>query len=272
MCKDDFNGKDGVRTSYFEGSKKISQTVEYKNGLRNGWLTEYYDNGSLMKKSWYLNDTLQDTTMYFYKNGTMSDLQLFKKGRKEGCWKRFNEEGHCYQEANFKDNHKEGVQLMYTYRSGRLLERSNYKDGWKDGRQEVFYNSGKKKSVCYFNTNRPCKGLEEWYESGKKVDNDFSISIKEKDRLMMESKITYVISFEHPQANDEVRDVLEGESLECMFTGMTWHHTENHFERDFYIYKGGFVMQKVTIAAFRKTYFGNTFIKTATFNVSATHF
>ena len=46
----------------------------------------------------------------------------------------------------------------------------------------------------------------------------------------------------------------------------------NDFVLQFSVYQGGFVMEKVKLAAYRKTRLGNTFIKTISFNASANHF
>ncbi|HKR07487.1 MAG TPA: toxin-antitoxin system YwqK family antitoxin [Bacteroidia bacterium] len=271
-CSEKFDGKNGKRTVYFEGTEKVSQSVEYKNGKKNGWWLEFYENGNPKVKSRYVNDTLQDSSLYYYKNGKFSDIQVFKNGKREGCWKKFNESGMLYSEINFKNNYKEGVQTRYTYNSGRLLERLNYKNGMPHGKQEYFYNSGKPKSVSYYYSNHPCEGLEEWTEGGRKINNDFKISTREQNRVAMENKLKFNVYLENPKPDDEVSEIFESRTRPCFQRGISYEHAGDHFETGFYVYKRGFVMKKIQIAAFRKTAFGNVMVKKTTFNVSATNF
>ncbi|MFI5220251.1 MAG: toxin-antitoxin system YwqK family antitoxin [Bacteroidia bacterium] len=271
-CSTKFDGKNGERIVYFERTKKISQSIEYKNGKKNGWWLEFYENGNPKVKSKYLNDTLQDSSFYYHKNGKFSNIQTFKNGKKEGCWKKFNEKGMLYSEINFKNNAMEGVRTTYTYNSGRVLERLNYKNGMMDGKQEYFYNSGNPKSVCYYSSDYPCAGLEEWTESGKKINNDFRISVEEQNRVIMENKLKFIIRLENPKTDDKVSEIFGNEMNSCFSPGISYKRSGDHFETEFYVYKQGYVMKKIKIATFRKTSMGNVMVKTATFNVSATNF
>lgn len=271
-CTGKFDGKNGKRIVYFEGTEKVSQSIEYKNGKKNGWWLEFYENGNPKVKSRYVNDTLQDSSLYYYKNGKFSDIQVFKNGQKEGCWRKFNENGMLYSEINFKNNRKEGMQTRYSYNSVRLIERLNYKNGMPDGKQERFYNSGKPKSVCYYSLNHPCKGLEEWTEGGRKINNDFKITVREQNRVLLENKLKFNIYLENPKADDKVSEIFDGKTEPCFQRGISYEQKGDHFETEFYVYKRGFVMKQIKIAAFRKTSFGNMMVKTTTFNVSATNF
>jgi antitoxin component YwqK of YwqJK toxin-antitoxin module len=271
-CSGKFDGKNGKRVVYFEGTEKVSQSVDYKDGKKSGWWLEYYENGNAKVKSRYMNDTLQDSWLYYYKDGTFSDIQIFKNGKKEGRWKKFNEKGMLYSEIFYKDGEMDGARTIYTYNSGRVLERLHYKNGVMDGKQEYFYNNGNPKSVSYFSSGQPCPGLEEWTEGGRKLNNDFKISVEEQNRVIMENKLKFKIRLENRKADDKVSEINESETTPCLQQGIPYQQEGDHFETEFYVYKKGFVMKKVKIAAFRKTPFGNVMIKTAAFNVSATNF
>jgi antitoxin component YwqK of YwqJK toxin-antitoxin module len=271
-CSKKFDGKNGTRTIYYEGTDKVSQSIEYKNGKKEGWWLEFYENGNPKVKSFYVNDSLQDSSVYHHKNGALSDIQFYKKGKREGCWKKFNEKGMLVHEANYMNNYKEGISKTYTYNSGRLLEQLNFKEGIKEGKQEYFYNSGKPKCVCYFHNNHPCLGLQEWTESGKKINTDFKISISELNRVLLENKLKLIVRLEHSQHSDEVCEVEMSDSDSCFTGSICFSHEGDQFNRDYYVYKHGFVMRKITIAAMRKTGLGNVMIKTANYNLSATNF
>lgn len=271
-CSRKFDGKNGTRTVYYEGTDKVAQSIEYKNGKREGWWLEFYENGNPKVKSFYVNDSLQDSSVYYHKNGIISDIQFYKKGKKEGCWKKFNEKGMLFHEANYVNNYKDGPSKTYSYNSGHLIEQLNFKDDGKEGKQEYFYNSGKSKCVCYFHENHPCLGLQEWTESGKIINNDFKIKIAEVNRVLLENKLKLIVRLENPQQGDAVREVSASETDSCFTSGIAYSREGDHFETDFQVYKGGFVMRKIKIAAMRKTGLGNVMIKTANYNVSTTNF
>src|SRR5690349_18626163 len=80
-------GKDGTNTTYYVGTKQIMKTVEYKNGKKNGYYTEYYRTGQISSKQFYVNDTIQDTSISFYENGKTAAITVYKKGKRNGTWK-----------------------------------------------------------------------------------------------------------------------------------------------------------------------------------------
>lgn len=269
-CTNTFDGKNGTRIAYFKNTKKISQSVEYKNGHINGLWKEFYETGTLKFCKHYVNDTLQDSSIFYHKNGQISVVEIFRKGKKHGCWKKFNENGKMYGETNFKENSLDGRCNTYTYYSGRPLKLLNYKNNLKDGVQKVFYDNGEQKSISYYSEGKPCKGLEEWTESGKKIINDFKITVVEQNKLLLENKIVFHVKLEDSKPDDKVCEISE--NGDCPEQYMYLTKKDNLFEAEYILYKGDFVMKQVTIAAYRKTTMGNTMIKTTSFNVSATNF
>lgn len=266
-----FNGKNGKRIAHFKGTDKIKQAVEYKDGKLNGFWEEYYITGKLRLRKHFVNDTLQDTSFYYHENGALSDFQIFKKGSKEGCWKRFNPKGVLYSEINFLNDEMCGIRCTYSYNSGKLLERATYKYGHKEGFQELFYKDGSPKCNFYLSSAKMCEGLKEWTEKGKLINNDFKIFVKEENKLALENKLHYEIRLENPQDEDEVLEVEENEKPVCNI-GHPVTFIKDHFEMEVEVSPGYFVMEKRRIAAFRKTAMGNTFVKTSTFTVSSTNF
>ena len=88
----------------------------------------------------------------------------------------------------------------------------------------------------------------------------------------MEGKLIFIITLENPKSDDKVCEIWQDKMMDCYCNGMPYPHINDHFEKAFFIYKGGFIMRKVTVVASRKTDFGNTFFKTVSFNASATNF
>src|SRR5436190_3920303 len=84
--------KKAVKTSHYPGTEIVRQTVEYNNGKKNGYLNEYFRNGKLKARQFYVNDTLHDTTLIFHGNGHLATLHIYKMGKREGKWTDFNPE------------------------------------------------------------------------------------------------------------------------------------------------------------------------------------
>jgi len=201
-CSNEFNGKDGIKTVYFPNSKLIKQVVGYKNGKRNGSLKEYYRNGNLKINQVYQDDFLTDSCITYYENGNIQLVQFIKDKKKEGAWKKFNEQGKLYEEVNYKDDVREGYATKYSYRSLKLLEKKHYVEGKENGKQEFFYLNGKPKAVYYSYDNNPCLGTQEWDESGKEINNDFTIDTYEENKLLLTGRFLIHIKLSNPKPED----------------------------------------------------------------------
>jgi hypothetical protein len=220
----------------------------------------------------FKDDKNVDSALYYHGNGKLAAIQIHNDGKKVGCWKKYNEAGKLYSDMCFEDDRLNGTFLTYTYKSLNLIERFNFRDGYKNGKQETFYNSGKPKSIEYYFDDRLCLGTKEWLETGELVDNDFSIKCTEQNKVNLENTLYYTISLENPRSDDEVFRVFEKDTGNIISKMQKLERRGTNFVLQFSVYKGDFIMEKVKLAAYRKTRLGNTFIKTTTFNASANHF
>jgi len=271
-CCNRFDGKNGIKTVCFSNTEKVQQIIEYKDGKKDGPLKEYYINGNLKVEQYYINDSLRDSSIFYHENGQRNEIQFFKDDKKEGIWKKFNKEGNVYSELSFKDDMLHGTSSTYTYRSGRLLKRLNYQNGRMKGRQEFYHNNGKPKSINYFYNGQPGSGTEEWYESGEMVDNDFKILVQEQNKVLLESTLRYFITLENSKPDDEVFLLSDNDTGHVITTLMPLQKKNGNFIWEYTIARGGFIMERLKLGAFRKTKMGNTFVKTITINVSANNY
>lgn len=271
-CNSRTGESDGVKTIYFEGTQKIRQTITYKDGLRNGEMKEFFPNGNLKAKQFYRNDTVIDTLFFYHSNGQLAEYQIVKDRKKFGCWRKYNKSGRMYSEINFKDGVFDGTSSVYSYNNGKLLERYNFEKGSKHGKQETFYNNGRQKYVAYFYHDQACLGTEEWSERGEKINNDFKISVTEQNQLLMSNTLRYLVKLENPRADDDVYEASLSDTGRVVNTTYHLEKEKDHFKREYTIYKGGFMMQKIKFAAYRKTPMGNTIVKTVVVTASANNF
>lgn len=256
----------------FPGSDKVCQTIEYKDGKRNGVLKEYFENGNLKTIQHFKNGFNVDTALYYHINGKLAAIQIHKEGNKTGCWKKYNEAGKLYSEMCFENDLLNGTLSTYTYKTLRLIERYHFKDGSKDGKQETFYNSGKLKSVVYYKEDQVCLGTKEWLENGDSVNNDFAIKVTEQNKVNLENKLYFFITLQNPQPGDEVWQVLDKDTGNVVTRYSMLKKEGDRFVLEFSVYQGGFIMEKVKLAAYRQTQLGGKTVKTITFNAAANNF
>lgn len=263
--------KDGIHEAHYEGSDQLKQLLEIKNGKKNGFAKEFYRNGNLKKYQHYLNDTLNDSSIYYHPNGKISNLQFYKNNQKHGCWKDFNKDGVLIQEINFKNGLFDGVSVKYSYRTNRVLYRVNYKEGTKEGYEEKFYPNGKPQSKVSYYNGWQCQGLQEWNENGTPIKHEMKISVTEKNEVNLNNTLKYIITLSDPNPSDYVYRVYDPKDS-CVSNTALLEKQNNVHVLEFYVGKGGFVMENVTIVAKRKTLMGNTFMKLKTFNAAANHY
>jgi antitoxin component YwqK of YwqJK toxin-antitoxin module len=154
--------KDGLKVVHFQGTDVVRQTIEYKNGKKNGFFTEYYRDGKIKAKQYFIDNQKDDTSLMFHENGQLRSLQTYKNKLKDGCWKEFNKKGKLYSEIYFKKDLLDSTSTIYTYHTGKVLTQITYKNGLKNGLERRYYNNGKLRSNAYFDMGRACMGTEEW--------------------------------------------------------------------------------------------------------------
>ena len=265
-------GDDDLKIVYYPDSEVIKQSVEFKDGKKDGLFQTFYRNGSRQAIQHYRRDTITDTSFFFHENGKLSAYQIFDKGKMSGCWKKFNKEGKEYWNACFQDGKLHGPAEEYSYKTLKLLCKKNYNHGREEGKQEFFYPNGKLQSVVYFSKGYTTLGTEEWTNKGEKIDNDFKISITEKNEVLLNNMLSFYITLENPQSTDEVYQVAAEETGNGLVTLMHLIPSGNQYNMQFEIPKGGFIMKEIHLAVYRKTAMGNTYIKKTKFIASANNF
>ncbi len=263
--------ENGEKIIYYPGTEIVKQSVEYKNGKKNGYLREFFRDGSLKASQRYVNDTLTDTTVVYYENKQLKTFHVYKNKVKSGCWRDYNKNGQLVSELFFKNGLLDSVCSTYGFRSGKLITKIHYHEGTKHGLEEHFYVNGKQKSKAYYYMGQPAKGTEEWYESGKPVNNDFKITITESNRVALENALEYTIKMSPADDRDEVYRIFENND-QIIRDRISIPKKNGAFVYRYDVAKGSFVMEEVMIAVFRKTRFGNTLIKTGTFNAASNNF
>jgi antitoxin component YwqK of YwqJK toxin-antitoxin module len=249
-CSDET--KSETKTIYYPGEKQIKQQIEYLKGKKNGLFIEYFRNGLVKAKQHYLNDTLNDSTVLYHENGNIETIQMYDKGLREGCWKRFNKNGELYWKTCFHKDKMEGEAFELSYRSLKPLVRFNYRDGDKHGKQETFYPNGNPESLVYYSKGFPRPGAKEWYENGKERNTNISFTVREKNTTALDNTLRYYITLSDPQEDDVVYEITAETD-----TSITAHRVLP-FENGSYLYEekiypGASVLKQVKLMATRSS-------------------
>lgn len=273
-CRDtnNFNGIDGVKIVHFKGSEIVHQSIEYKHGKKNGIFKEYYKSGKIKALQKFIDDMPDDTSFFYYENGRLAKFQIRYKNRRQGCWKEFNKEGFLFSEICFKDDLLDSVSSEYTYRTGRLLTRVNYKEGVKHGLHELFYSNGKPKSRMFFNNGDLCLGTKEWSDNGREIKRDFKISVSEHNELLMKNTLSFIIRLQNPHPDDRVYQISANDTGRIIRCLANLPKINDAFILELNIGKGGFVMETIKVAAYRKINRDLTIIRTTSFKAAANNF
>jgi hypothetical protein len=109
-------GFTGIK-QYMSG-KYLVKEVTFKNGVREGLMKSFYQDGRLRQTFWYKNDLREDSSKWYYLEG-----QLFRS-------------------TPYKKDTIDGIQKQY-YRNGRIKAKIGYKKGLRTPYFEEFTQEGK---------------------------------------------------------------------------------------------------------------------------------
>ena len=79
---------EGLKTTYYKNNK-VTQIINYKDGLKEGEDNYYSLEGVLLKKLYYVNDQLHDKAFYYDADGVVIIEGNYKNGKKHGVWKHY---------------------------------------------------------------------------------------------------------------------------------------------------------------------------------------
>lgn len=83
--------------------KKTKEHYFYKNGKRDGFQEEYYENGILRKKSLYKDGKLDGYTEEYDENGVLRKKSFYKKGELDGTCVEYDEHKHPIKRSVYKN-------------------------------------------------------------------------------------------------------------------------------------------------------------------------
>ncbi|MEO7871470.1 MAG: rhomboid family intramembrane serine protease [Bacteroidia bacterium] len=153
---------DSIHAKYFREAQ-----VDSLNRV-NGFVYDYYRNGQIQMKGYYLNDLKNDIFRYYYPNGNYESMGKYTFDEPTGKWKNYYMNGALKEELlytdervllkNFWDSLRirlvyDGTGIYITYNpDGSPRDSGNYLDGLKNGIWQGNYSIDKRYYIeKYFN-------------------------------------------------------------------------------------------------------------------------
>lgn len=154
-----YDPDNGAKTDYYYDGYSIQAEYTLKNGLLNGTLKSYYQNGNLKKTGNYIN------------------------GKENGLFKEYNEDGSISIEYNMKNGEMNGAFKTY-YENGQVKKTGSFLNGKGNGNFKEYAENGDLE-VTYSKINDEYDGLLTIYEAGK-VAKKINYKNGERDGLFTE--------------------------------------------------------------------------------------
>jgi len=155
----------GTSTEYDNGIK-IMETNWFM-GEKFGPLTEWYLNGKIKSKTYYIDDTAEGLNELFYENGQLLQKRYFYGGKKHGQDYYYYENGNLEDDAHYKNGEFHGLCTKY-YENGNIKFQAYYNHNVVDGDYIRNYESGKKEVKTSFIKGKLNGSYIDFYENGKK--------------------------------------------------------------------------------------------------------
>jgi antitoxin component YwqK of YwqJK toxin-antitoxin module len=167
------NGLDEGPLSVFFENGKLQCKLNYVKGKVEGVRTDYYESGKMKKTEFWKDGLLEGPSITFLENATNGMIKSkisYKAGEIHGKCKWFNEKGIILCEAQYENGKQNGLTTMW-HDNGQILHRGNYKDGRIDGICKSWYPNGKKSIQLKLKSD---KTIYEkfWDENGNAIKHD----------------------------------------------------------------------------------------------------
>lgn len=140
-----FSGRDSIFVN-----DTLSSSVEYENGIRDGYAIYYYPNGKTSSEEEYKKGVQDGPETHYRENGRIWWKTSYKNGKEVGVYKEYYADGSIHWLQPHVNGNIDGVVKGY-YQNGQLWITQTYKKGKKEGRQtEYSAKTGKVISTAIF--------------------------------------------------------------------------------------------------------------------------
>ena len=159
---------------------QLIEKISYKEGLKNGKFTGYYQNGAKKYLKRYENDEPEGKWQYYTMAGKTNAEEIYEGGKRNEEWFRIEENGDTYYQYWDLDSLiSEYADLHYP--NGQLIEKISYKKGLKDGKFTGYYENGEVKYKKRYSEDLPDGKWDYYTASGKKNEEQIYVEGKRNE-------------------------------------------------------------------------------------------
>jgi antitoxin component YwqK of YwqJK toxin-antitoxin module len=179
----DGNGRKQGRWYTFYDNGTLKAEVTYRDGMKNGYLKEYAENGDLLRINKFIDDEIQneaaeiqklDIQNEYYPNGKVKVSAMFRNGIPEGVRREYGADGNVEKAYLYKngviagegivkdDGNRDGPWKDF-YAGGSLKAEGNYVNGIQTGEWKYYHQNGKIEQTGRFGKQGKYEGTWKWY-------------------------------------------------------------------------------------------------------------
>ena len=123
--------REGVSVSYHPNGK-VAVEAPYKNGVLDGVLRTFFDNGNVWQTMGYKDGDEEGISMTYFENGKKKKKETFKGGVLFGAVEEYSEEGKLQRSIPYEDGQIHGVAKIFDEKGG-VIEEMTFDRGLRHG-------------------------------------------------------------------------------------------------------------------------------------------
>ncbi|MCL1152332.1 toxin-antitoxin system YwqK family antitoxin [Shewanella ulleungensis] len=112
----------------FYPNGQMAKLAHFEQGLRDGFLRQWFENGTLAFDSHYVFGVLEGITRSWWSNGNMRSESVYHQGKVNGTSLQWYATGERFKKMNYVDGVEAGLQQAWR-RNGKLFSNYQYING-----------------------------------------------------------------------------------------------------------------------------------------------
>lgn len=164
----------GFNHTFDKKRAKYYRIAEYKDGLPQGIIKDYFLDGTLQFEGILLSEfpsVYDGEIRIYYQDGTLKKLRTYKDKKLDGKQQFFSKTGVKQSHKTFIDGKEVGESRLYYVNPHILQSLVQYKDGKKHGTSTSYFQNGELESEEMFEEGKPIGISKTYYESPNSTES-----------------------------------------------------------------------------------------------------
>jgi len=131
-----------------------------------GFYREFYPNGQKFAEGQYVKGRQDGEWTYWHENGTVARKVTYRDGLPDGVWDVIRADGTLSAKRSYKAGKRDGTWIIYDETGQQPLREEQYADGLADGVWKVWFPNGQLRTQMTFKQGNRHGPASEWDEKG----------------------------------------------------------------------------------------------------------